>query len=79
MTTEVIPVQTIVADEHLNIVREASRDLIDARLVEMSKRSHLENMLRELASYGASVDSLSEASGLGTEEVRKILAVNEIL
>lgn len=64
---------TMVHDQDLSTAREASRALIDARLVEAAKFDHLKSTVRALAQQGASVDALSEATGLPPQHVREIL------
>lgn len=59
-------------DGRLDIVRDLSSDLIRARIRENRSKERLDRAIRDSVNGGASVDSLSEASGLDPSQVREI-------
>lgn len=61
------------------IVRVLSGQLIQARCDESQKYENLKRAIRDSVSHGASIDSLSEESGLPPAEVRKISESQEYI
>lgn len=62
----------IQADGHLHVVRSLSSTLIRTRIRESCDKAMLDRAIRTSVRGGASVDSLSEASGYPPELVREI-------
>lgn len=68
-TTQRIDAQ---ADGRLNVVRDLRDNLIRARIKESCAKETLDRAIRDSTSGGASIDSLSEASGYNPDLVREI-------
>lgn len=59
-------------DGRMAVVRHLRDDLIRSRIREGCDKERLDRAIRQSVTDGASVDSLSEASGYPPSEVRKI-------
>ena len=57
----------------LAVVSDLGRQLVRQRCHEQLVREHLGRAIRTESRRGASIDSLSEASGLRPDEVKKIM------
>lgn len=61
--------------DQLTILRDQSEALIRAALKEQDERRMLERaVIDAINKYGASIDEVSDASGLAPREIRRILA-----
>jgi hypothetical protein len=59
-------------DGRLDVLRDQSRDLIEAEVAEMNVRGQMERAIRQSLQVGLSIDEISDATGLTPEEIRKI-------
>lgn len=66
--------------DNLTVLRATAQSAIDAELAALGSRAVLDRAVREsIVKLGASIDAVSEASGLAPDEIRRILARKPIL
>lgn len=82
MADKVMPMQTTLnktaQTESLSVIRSVSTEWIGTLARAEGQRRQIEQAMRQLNAQGVSVASLSEASGLPPDRVRRIVESDEL-